>query len=271
MRALTLTGLTITLAATMACSDSSGPGNGGDPAPQVLLRDVVLSNLPSPYYHFEYGTGGRISRVSFASGFTMYDVIYEGDRIGELRNNTLGNTDRLQYVYDGAGRVEIIVCRDAAGTVFMRFYMTYDGERLIKLERERKVDVGFVLDKTLSFSYHPDGNLSAIEDHRPAIDGQPATTAVDHFDNYDDGINVDGFSLLHPDFFEHLVLLPGVRLQRGNPRRNIRTGDGLNFTVDYTYTYDAAHRPLAKNGTLTITNGPDAGDVVSVSSMFSYY
>ncbi len=67
------------------------------------------------------------------------------------------------------------------------------------------------------------------------------------------------------------MLLPEVHLQKGNPRRQTRTGDGLNFVVDYTYTYDDQSRPLSKIGALTITNGPDAGRQIQTSSVFSDY
>ena len=62
-----------------------------------------------------------------------------------------------------------------------------------------------------------------------------------------------------------------MQLQKGNPRRETRTGDGLNYVVDYAYTYDDQNRPLSKIGALTITNGTDAGRQIQISSAFSYY
>ena len=73
--------------------------------PTVLLKDIVIPNLPSPYYHFEYDAAGRASFVSFASELTRYNVIYSGARITEMKNNILVNKDRLQYTYDNVGRV----------------------------------------------------------------------------------------------------------------------------------------------------------------------
>jgi len=156
MRTPTLLSLTITLAAVLACGDSQGPGGGsgdGGGASAVLLQDVVVAHLPSPYYHFEYEPGGRIKRVSFASDFLSYDVLYQNGRIAELRNNTAGNMDRLQYVYDAAGRVDTVNYVDPTGTVFARVQLTYDGDKLNKLDRERKLAAGFTIEKTLSFSY----------------------------------------------------------------------------------------------------------------------
>jgi hypothetical protein len=124
----------------------------------------------------------------------------------------------------------------------------------------------------MSMTYDSDGNLKDLTEHRPSITGlQTNQTIVDHFEQYDSGINVDGFSLLHDDFFDHLVLLPDVQLQHGNPRRQIRTGDAENFVLDYTYTYDASNRPVAKHGVLTFTTGPNTGRQFQVGSAFSYY
>jgi hypothetical protein len=275
MRTSTLLGLTIALAATQACLDSQAPigqpgDGGGRPAP-VPLQDVAVTNLPSPYYHFEYDSGGRISRVSFASGFLIYDVGYQDGRIAELRNISLANMDRLRYLYDGAGRVETVDYVHSTDTVFARVRLTYDGDRLIRLDRERMLDSGFTIEKTLSFSYSADGNLQEIVDHRPALNGQPATTTVDRFEQYDDNVNVDAFGLIHNDFFDHVVLLPDVALQRGNPAREFFSGGSVDYRFDYTYTYDEQKRPLTKAGTATILTGPDSGRTIPLSTTFSYY
>ena len=100
----------ILAALALGCGDSAtspdnggngggGGGGGQNPPPAVLLKDIVVPNLPSPYYHFEYDATGRVSAASFASGFTQYQVTYQGDQISELRNNTLGNQDRLVLAF----------------------------------------------------------------------------------------------------------------------------------------------------------------------------
>jgi hypothetical protein len=63
----------------------------------------------------------------------------------------------------------------------------------------------------------------------------------------------------------------GCICKQGNPRREARTGDGLNFVVDYTYSYEPENRPISKRGALTITNGADAGRQIQTSSVFTYY
>jgi hypothetical protein len=269
-------GLLVLAAALFACNGDSGTTapTPPDPTPSpVLLRDMVVSNLPSPFYHFEYDAAGRIKFASYASELTRYDVTYDAaGRISEMRNNILVNHDRLQYVYDDAGRVSEVRYVDSNGVIFTVVFLTYDGSRLTGLERDRRVEGGFIVEKRMSFSYYPDGNLMDVTEHRPPVEGsQTETTTVDHFEQYDEGINVDGFDLIHDDFFDHLVLLPGVQLQKGNPAREIRTGDGINFSIVYRYDYDGKNRPLAKHGTVTLTNGSDAGRVIPISSTFTYY
>lgn len=264
----------VLLALTAACASDGAPTSPPppDPAPKPLLRDMVVDHLPSPYYHFEYDTSGRANRASFASDFFVYDLVYSGGRLTEMRNNILVNHDRLVYAYDGAGRVATVTYVDDGGTEFARVHLTYSGRQLVTLERERLVQGAFVMDKTMSFTYDASGNLFELTQHFPAV-GQVQTeaTVTDRYEHYDTGINVDGFGLLHSEFFDHVVLLPDVQLQRGNPGTETRTGDGDNYRVEYTYTYDDQHRPLTKNGDIVLSNGPNAGQHFPSSTVYSYY
>jgi hypothetical protein len=260
-------------AVVAACSDGSQTTTAPPPpAPTVFLKDIVIPNLPSPYYHFEYDATGRVSSASFASSLTMYGVTYDGGRISQMKNNTLGNQDRLEYVYDNQGRVSSVTYVDPNGVVFTRVSLSYAGQKLTGIERARKLGADFVVDKTMTFSYYPDGNLLEITDHRPAVEGrQTESETFDRFEQYDDKVNVDAFSLIHNDFFDHLVLLPGVQLQKGNPGRETLTGSGDNFVIDYTYSYDDKNRPLTKSGDALALNGVNAGRRFQTTSQFSYY
>jgi len=123
----------------------------------------------------------------------------------------------------------------------------------------------------MTLSYNTDGNLFELTYHYLPINGQTEATFADRFEQYDSMINVDGFSLIHNDFFDHLILLPDVQLQKNNPRKETRTGDGLNYVVNYTYTYNNDNAPLIKAGELTISNGSDAGKKIQIRTTFSYY
>ena len=263
------------LAVVSACSSDRGPLAAPplpDPLPAVQLKDIEIPNLPSPYYHFEYDAAGRMTAASFASDLTMYTLSYTGGRLSEMRNNILVNHDRLVYSYDDAGNVILVDYTDSMGKIFTQVRFTYDGMKLTGVERKRTTASGFVVDRTQTLAYGADGNLSSLTEHYAAIAGvQDAATFTDTYENYDTGINVDAFGLLHDEFFDHLVLLPRVQLQKGNPARVTRTGDGVNYRVEYSYLYDGLNRPREKTGTLTMTNGSMAGQQFSVAASFTYY
>lgn len=277
-RRWTRTLLAAALATAVACgSDSAAvtdPGSVTPPPPpaKVLLKDVQVDRLPSPYYHFDYDAAGTITNVSFASGLTSYGVTYLGARIKELQNNSLGNRDRLVYSYDSDGHVVGVRYVDTNGVTYTIVIFSYEGDKLTEVERSKGVPGGYIIDKVMTLSYWPDGNLRQLAEHRPAIDGvQPESNGVVTFEQYDTGLNVDGFGLIHDDFFDHFVLLPGVQLQKNNPGRETRTGDGTTYVVDYTYQYDTAKRPISKSGNLLITGGTDAGQRIQIGSSFTYY
>jgi hypothetical protein len=257
--------------ALAACSDDASITDP-DPLtpPAALLHDIVIPNLPSPYYHFEYDAAYRVRRASVASGARVYDVTWQRDRIEKLVN-TVGSRDTLLYNYDGAGRVGTVNQVDDNGQVVSITTFAYDGAHLAKAERKVKIDGNLVVDRTLSFTYDDAGNVKDIVDDRPAIAGhQPKSTTTDHFEQYDDRINVDGFTLLQPDFSDPLILLPGVDLQRGNPARQTLSGT-VGYSATYTWTYDDRNRPLTKVGDVTWTSGPDVGQSFRTQSTFSYY
>lgn len=239
--------------------------------PKGLLKEISIPRLPSPYYHFEYNVSGKVSFASFASDLTRYDIIYNDGRIRQMRNNITVNKDTLQYFYDSEGRADMITYITQAGVVYTKIYLTYDGEKLIKIEREKKSGAGFVMDKTMTMSYHEDGNLKELTFHYLPFNGSTEHTYTDHFEQYDDKINVDGFSLLHNEFFDHLVLLPAVQLQKNNQGKEYRTGDAPNYTIDYAYTYNDKNLPLNKKGDLLFTTGSDTGRRFETNSFYSYY
>lgn len=243
------------------------------PTPAVLVSDIVLERWPSPYYHFEYDSSKKVSLISFASDYNRYDVVYSGDRISEMRNNATENRDRLQYSYNGEGKVDLIKYIDSTGIVYKTVDLFYDGSRLVKLEHARRTAAGFVSEKTITMSYYADGNLMDITYQFVPLEGLPGGSSTNHFEQYDNKINVDAFSLMKDEGFnhQHLFLLPGVQLQKNNPGKETRTGDGVNYTVDYTYTYNDKNTPLTRKGILLILNTALAGQRSESNSAFSYY
>ena len=246
-----------------------GPPPSPSPIGDVRLGDIVISRLPEPFYEFEYDSSGRVAVASFAGGLMAYEIQYDGDRIAELRSTRFTN-ERLTYFYNGMGKVSLVTYTDDAGVVYVRIHLTYSGDRLVRLERERLTEGRFQPDKRMSFVYDAVDNLSELTDERLPFPGQTAITLVDRFERYDTGINVDGFSLIHNEFFDHLLLLPGVRLQRGNPAVVTRSGSGPASRIEYTYTYDGDKRPLSKHGEILFLDGANAGQRFQTDVTFSY-
>lgn len=264
--------------AIMSCKKNI-PNNGDTTPPPIPsasvipLKEILIPQLPSPYYHFEYGPDGRHSIVAFANNLMRNTVIYDADgRISELRNSGTANKDTLRYYYDEAGRTIAINYTDLAGRVYVRVALAYEGSKLVRLVRRRILgdSPGYVVNKIMVFTYYADGNLKDITDTRPAIFGQPEEKTITRFEQYDDKVNVDDFNLLHNDFFDDVWILPGVQLQKNNARREILTGPN-SYTIDYTYTYNDKNYPLSRSGNVLITSGSNAGERFQTFNEYSYY
>ncbi len=243
----------------------------GPPVTTVLLKEITIPFLPSPYYHFEYDSTSRASFVSFASDFTRYDIFYANNKIKEMRNTIFFNKDRLQYHYDNIGRVSNINYADSNGVIFTRVFFVYEGTKLAKLERERKSAADFILNKRMTFSYYADGNLMEVYTHRPLLNGVSELNTLDRFEEYDNKLNVDGFQLLHSEFFDHFTYLPELQLQKNNPQKIIHIGDDVNYRIEYSYEYGVNNAPTRKIGKGTWLNGPKTGETFDSDYFYSYY
>jgi len=255
---------------------TNNPHNPPPPAPvkKILLKDITIPHLPSPYYHFEYNSDSMVTKADFASGFTIYDVLYTGNKIAEMRNNILVNHDTLRYLYDNAGKVFMIKFINQANVLYRHVTFSYNGDLVKEIEWDHKEgSAGFLIDRTLTFTYHPDGNVKTITEHRPAQSGSPELTSIRQFEQYDNKINVEDFSLIHDGIHDHLFLLQGFRLQKNNPgKETFSAGAGLTaYTVNYTYTYNSDQTPSSKTGDLLFTDGSDAGKRFRTNAAYTYY
>jgi len=258
---------------TISCRRGNEPKPVPPPNPDVIrLKDVNISHLPNPHYHFVYDNAGAITAASYSDSLAFYDVFYNANKKIDRMQNKGGNRDVLKYQYDN-GDVSIITITNEAGVTYARGFFDYNyTHQLTTVDWEVKVDAGgFQPERTLNLSYNPDGNVKDIVTHLHPAAAQTEVSFTTTYSDYDNKKNVDGFSLLHPDQFHHLYLLPGVKLQVNNPRREVRTGGVNNYTVDYTYTYDAKGRPTIRNGDFQWTSGSDAGKHTPLHSDFNYY
>lgn len=261
---------------------SCGKDHPGDPnkppvpepvAKKILLKDIVIPTVPSPFYHFEYNIDSTVSKVSFTDGAEVYDVIYSGNKIAEMRNNTFSNHDTLRYMYDNAGKLFMIKFINQENVIYRHVSFIYDGNLVKEIDWDHKENTaGFLIDRTITFTYHPDGNVETIAEHHPALNGSREINVFRQFENYDNNINVDDYDLIH-SVDDHLVLFQGFRLQKNNPgKETYANGDiPFGYTIDYTYTYNRDNTPGLRNGNITITAGTDAGLKSQINSTFTYY
>jgi hypothetical protein len=71
------------------------------------------------------------------------------------------------------------------------------------------------------------GNLSKLTDHKIEIPGKQAETLyMDTYENYDNNRNAADFSLPHKSG-DHLILLPGIVLQKNNPGKELERATAL--------------------------------------------
>jgi hypothetical protein len=274
MKATFLRLLPIVLFICSCKKDPKEPATPPEPPvdkPAVKLKEMNVRNLPTPYYHFDYNNTGFITHVSFGSGMGIYDVIYDGTRILRMENKNEPNLDILEYEYTN-GRLSTINIKNVNGVSYRRVVLTVNtSQQLQKLEWDVLQNNGrFVHDWFQQFSYYADGNLKEVTEHFYPVNNQLEYTTTRKFEQYDDKVNSDAFSLLNPYQNQHLILLPAFTLQKNNPRRLIHTGDGVNYEVDYSYTYDAANRPLVKTGQVMFTSGSDIGKQIETQSTYSY-
>ncbi|HEY4150286.1 MAG TPA: hypothetical protein VGM41_15210 [Chitinophagaceae bacterium] len=262
----------LTFFITFISCHKENPGHPPDPPVPLTgkLKDMTVRNLPSPAYHFEYNDFGGFSAASIYSGLVSYNIRYDGKKI--LRMESIVNKDTLQYQYYN-GDLTVIRINDRNGVTYRRCLITAAASgKLEEVEWQlREGNIGYAIERIYQFSYAPNGNLMEMVTHMYAVGSQQDATYIDKFDNYDDKPNADGFSLLHPFQLEHLILLPEFTLQSNNPRHEVRTGDGVNYEVNYTYSYDAAGRPVQKTGDVLWKSGPENGKHFETLSTFSYY
>jgi hypothetical protein len=249
------------------------PAQPNVPTKHVLLKDITIPHLPSPYYHFEYNADSMVTKADFDSGLTMYDIFYSDKKISEMRNNILVNHDTLRYLYDNAGKVAMIKFINDANVIYRHVIFTYSGDMIKEIEWDRKSgNSDFFIDRTVTFSFDSVGNLKTMTDHRLPFNGSPEQTLITMFEHYDEGINVDDFGLIHDGIHDHLFLLQGFRLQRNNPGKETFSVNGVNlYTVDYTYVYNTDSAPSIKKGDFVYLSGSDNGKRFETNSIYTYY
>lgn len=236
----------------------------------VLLKEVLIERLPSPYFQFTYNDSNFVTNINYASNLIRWQLQYENGRVKKMINTL--NNDFLVYNYT-EGRVASIRHISAQdGKPAWRYDFTYNN--IGQLEEIRwwafPVPGGdSVLDRKVLLQYQADGNLSKYDDYRRSLSGDFSLTITVELKDYDQGVNVDDFYLLK-DFFDDLLFLPQVKLQKNNPRQLTWHGVDEDIIFNYSYQYDNNKLPLEKDYTILVTRGTNAGSQFTGRDQFLY-
>jgi hypothetical protein len=160
-----------------------------------------------------------------------------------------------------------------ANIAYRLIFFFYEGNIINKIEWNIKEgNVGYYIDRRVTFDFYPDSNLKTMTDYRAAYNGSPEQTLTTLFEQYDGKINVDDFILTHDQFHDHLFLPQGFRLQRNNPGKETFTvNDSVLYTNDYSYVYNPDNTPSHKKGNFIYRSGPDAGKIFETNASYTYY
>ena len=237
----------------------------------VLLKDVNAQSLPGPYYHFVYDNFHYVKQISFASGFAVYDVEYENNRVKMMTNRV--NDNIYLYHYSNNRVSEINEFSGAIINKTFSYRLSYNS-----LNQLSQVNWVFFSNngrqdtvKKEVLTYLPTGNLAAMDHYYSTEPGQPLEWASrDEFSDYDNKLNVDDFSVLKKEFFSPYLFLPQVRLQKNNPGRQHIISAGNEFDIRYSYQYQNG-LPVSKTAIVTEKRGGVIEEPKTVTTQFSYY
>jgi hypothetical protein len=234
-----------------------------------LLKDVVAQHLPSPLYHFDYTDSGVTTGINFASGFYIYQLSYLDKRLDQMVN--LPNNNALHYTYKNGSVTSIREVRPNNSIVW-HYTFAYNNNNQVKEIRwnlASKSGADSLLYRKVLLSYNGDGNLQRYIDYRDITGKSLDWIQTVEYKNYDQGKNVDDFSVLK-EFHDHLLYLPGVRLQKNNPKTVLITGVQNDYEITNTWTYQNGV-PVSKSAKVKQTKGSDAGNEIVVGTTYSYY
>lgn len=251
--------------ALVSCSDKDPlPPPGAKPVTdqyEVRVRDIVVTNSPSPYYGFAYNDSGYVTSLNYASSLYIYHYYYKNQRIDSV---TSTSTDARYLLYNYTGKLVTSVDQFNDAGKWLVASIQYDQQnRVSKMTWRQKSATEF--DKVSEFTYYDDGNVKQLKTTYPTT----GITSVVDYEAYDNKRGVDGFNIFK-DFMDHVILLPGVRFQYNNPVR-MKIVSGPNERIirhDYVYRDSL---PIERNSHTQVTAGPSAGQAFTVHTTFSYY
>jgi hypothetical protein len=234
----------------------------------VLLKDMDVEHLPSPYFHFEYDALHYVNKISFASEFFVYSVEYEHNRVKTIHSQPNGNT--LVYVYNNGQVSDINEFSGRTGTIAFTYHFTYDANhQLVQAFWYKYLDSGEASPfKRADLAYLADGNLASLDLYYAITPGQLSWSSKEEFSDYDSNTNVEDITLLK-DFFDAYLFLPQVKLQRNNPMKEHIISDVNEYEISNAFDYQNG-LPITKTSLVNQTKGGNGQGPIQGVTHFSY-
>jgi hypothetical protein len=237
----------------------------------VKLKEIIVSSLPSPYYHFTYNNEGYVMTINYASDLFQYTLQYQNNRVKSMVNAV--NQDSLVYRYTNKKITAIDTYSGMSDERIAHHDLAYDLKgHLIKLWWYviPHPNGDSLLERVVEIQYNAAGNIDRYNNHFMDENGELSITVHYAFEDYDDNINVEDFGLLK-SFFEDLIYLPSVKLQKNNPRKLRISSSENEFEITYNFTYNDKKLPVEKQTTTKQIRGSNAGRVTTSTTTYSYY
>lgn len=255
----------ILLLTAVACRDKDTGPSPNTPhlsdQQTVRVKEIVVRNSPSPYYHFTYDDSGYVTSLNYSSSLYYYEYFYKNQRIDSVTSSSI-DARYLLYRYNDQ-KVTSVLQYDLTG-LRQTVSIQYDNRnRVIKMEWRPTSSPPE--EKLTEFEYYDNGNVSRMKTTYP-VSGITSTVT---YEAYDNKRSVDGFGIFK-EFFDHVILLPSVRLQYNNPTRMKIVSGPNERTIQHDYVYQDS-LPLQRNSTTQVTAGSSAGQTFTGQTTFSYY
>lgn len=245
-----------------------GPEEPGTNA--VLLKEIIQEKLPSPAYHFFYDRKGKVRKIELSSGLISYDVVYEGQQLARLENKK--HQSGLQYYYEDNRVKSIFYYKGTEENLETVYHLEYHFNGLLKsLNQFRYLNIKMdsVLERGFNFLYNDDGNLASVEEKRIGENGEMVFAKAMMYAEYDEGRNMEGTGILR-DFFDELLYLPEITLQKNNPVVVKMATAGAKFLIRNHFQYQG-EIPVLKMSKMTQTGGSGMGDSFTFVTRYTYY
>ena len=241
-----------------------------DPDPFLIkLKEMTVSTLSGTLYSFIYNDEGKPSTIDYSSGNYKYVLQYENNRLSSMTNTM--NDDRLVYEYNGKNVTAIEIFSGADGKRTSRHEFGYNQSNRITLINEYIIvgEEELLHERKVEIHYNNEGNIEWYKSIFADTNNELTLVSTYTFSDYDNIPNVEPSSLLRSTLGD-LLYLPGVQLQKNNPRKLHITSEQTESEISFSFTY-SNNLPQEKITRIKQIRGNEPGQVKTNVTAYTYY